>query len=595
MSLNSSDPAMRLPSGRLQLQPFAEYLLAHEVIDLNQRQVLNQLGASQQEAVQHPMSFVAAQHFTSAGLGESLTLDVLMVWLSAQLQIPRYHIDPLKVDVAAITKPCSYNYAHSKGILAVEVGPLKVIFATCEPMDFSWIDELSRLLQRDIDTVLVDPETLHRYQLEFYGLAKSMVGAERDQSAPVSGMQNFEQLMELGRKGKLDANDQHVVSIVDWLLQYAYEQRASDIHMEPRRDTSGVRFRIDGVLHPVYDMPASVGLAVVSRLKIQGRMDVSEKRKPQDGRIKTRDKNGREVELRLSTMPTAFGEKMVLRIFNPDVLTRDIRELGFSDEGCADWLKMLGRTSGIVLVTGPTGSGKTSTLYASLKLLARPEVNVCTIEDPIELMEQSFNQMQVQHNIGLDFASGVRTLLRQDPDVIMVGEIRDPETAMVAVQAALTGHLVLSTMHTNDAPSAVARLMELGIPPYLINATLVGVLGQRLIRTLCSHCKKPKPVDANSWREFIDPWNAPVPTNSCGPVGCLECRNTGFQGRLGVYELLEMGDVMRALVREEADVDALRKKSYTNGMKPLRIDGARQVSNGLTTIAEVLKVSPITF
>ena len=593
MTHHSNDPAMRLPSGQLQLQSLADYLLAHEVIDLDQRQVLSQLGVSQQEGVQHPINFVAAQHFESVTLGKPLILSTLMEWLSVQLSIPLYHVDPLKVDVAQVTKQCSYSYANSKHILAVEVSDTKVVFATCEPCDYGWVEELSRLLQREIDTVFIDPDALHRFQLEFYSLAKSMIGAEKDQTAPLSGMQSFEQLMELGRQSKLDANDQHVVSIVDWLLQYAYEQRASDIHIEPRRDTSGVRFRIDGVLHAVYDMPASVGLAVTSRLKIQGRMDVSEKRKPQDGRIKTRDKDEREVELRLSTMPTAFGEKMVLRIFNPDVLTRDISELGFATEERSRWLKMLSRTSGIVLVTGPTGSGKTSTLYASLKLLARPEVNVCTIEDPIELLEPSFNQMQVQHNIDLDFASGVRTLLRQDPDVIMVGEIRDPETAVVAVQAALTGHLVLSTMHTNDAPSAVARLMELGVPPYLINATLVGVLGQRLVRTLCEHCKTPQLVDINQWREFINPWRAPAPASACGPVGCLECRNTGFQGRVGIYELLEMSDAMRTLVREEADVEALRKKAYLNGMKPLRIGGARRVSDGHTTVSEVLKVSPV--
>lgn len=593
MNPSSSDPALRPPPQRLELQSFAQFLLAHKVIDSSQRQVLNQLGASLQEGVQHPINFVAAQHFESAGLKGPLTLPVLMKWLSQQLAVPLYHIDPLKIDVSAVTQQCSYNYALSKGILAVEVEANKVVFATCEPCDHTWIEELSRLLQREIDTVLVEPEALHRYQLEFYSLAKSMSGAERDQGPAVAGMQSFEQLMELGRKGKLDANDQHVVSVVDWLLQYAYEQRASDIHIEPRRDETGVRFRIDGVLHAVYDMPVSVGLAVVSRLKIQGRMDVSEKRKPQDGRIKTLDKDDREVELRLSTMPTGFGEKLVLRIFNPDVLLRDISELGFAREERSRWLKMLSRTSGIVLVTGPTGSGKTSTLYASLKLLARPEVNVCTIEDPIELIEPSFNQMQVQHNIDLDFASGVRTLLRQDPDVIMVGEIRDAETAVVAVQAALTGHLVLSTMHTNDAPSAVARLMELGVPPYLINATLVGVLGQRLVRTLCEYCKAPKLVDINSWREFINPWRAQAPATACGPVGCLECRNTGFQGRLGIYELLEMDDALRALVREEADVDALRKKAYLNGMKPLRISGARLVGDGLSTVAEVLKVAPV--
>jgi len=595
MSLNAVDMNKKLPSGKIELQSFADFLLAHGVIAVGQHKTLIQLVTTLKDSVQHPINFVAAQRFESPLLGEVLTLPRLMEWLAGQLCVPQYHIDPLKIDVAAVTKQCSYGYAQSKDILAVEVSELRVVFATCEPCDYHWVEEMSRLLQRDIDTVLVEPETLRRHQLEFYTLAKSMTGAEKDQDTSVSNMQNFEQLMELGRKGKLDANDQHIISIVDWLLQYAYEQRASDIHLEPRRSNTGVRFRIDGVLHAVYEMPATVGLAVTSRLKIQGRMDVSEKRKPQDGRIKTRDKSEREVELRLSTMPTAFGEKMVLRIFNPDVLTKDISELGFAKEESLGWQKMLSRTNGIVLVTGPTGSGKTSTLYASLKKLATPSVNVCTIEDPIELMEPSFNQMQVQHNIDLDFASGVRTLLRQDPDVIMIGEIRDPETAMVAVQAALTGHLVLSTMHTNDAPAAVARLMELGVPPYLINATLVGVLGQRLVRTLCKSCKAPMPVDEASWGEFISPWKSPAPSQAQGPVGCLECRNTGFQGRLGIYELLEMNDAMRALVRDEADIDTLRRAAYNNGLKPLRIGGARRVSDGSTTVAEVLKVAPVAF
>src|SRR5262249_39899439 len=306
------------------------------------------------------------------------------------------------------------------------------------------------------------PQDLARYTLEFYTMARSVAKAS-DAGLEVSSVTNFEQMLELGALKSPDANDAHIVNIVDWLLQYAFDQRASDIHIEPRREKGHVRFRIDGVMHPVYELPAAVNAAVTSRLKILGRMDVAEKRRPQDGRIKTKGQEGNEVELRLSTLPTAFGEKMVLRIFDPDVLLRSFQELGLVGDDLARWNQMIHAHTGIVLVTGPTGSGKTTTLYSSLKQLATPEVNVCTIKDPTELVEPALNQMQVHHNINLSFASGVRSLLRQDPDIIMVGEIRDLETAEMAIQAALTGHLVISTLHTNDAPTAVTRLLDLGV------------------------------------------------------------------------------------------------------------------------------------
>ena len=318
-------------------------------------------------------------------------------------------------------------------------------------------------------------------------------------------------MLELGQLKSPDANDAHIVNIVDWLLQYAFDQRASDIHIEPRRDKGHVRFRIDGVMHHVYELPPAVNAAVTSRLKILGRMDVAEKRRPQDGRVKTKSPDGNEIELRLSTLPTAFGEKMVARIFDPDVLLRSFQELGLGGDDNQRWQTMVGASNGIVLVTGPTGSGKTTTLYSTLKQLATPQVNVCTIEDPIEMVEPSFNQMQVQHQIKLSFASGVRSLLRQDPDIIMVGEIRDLETAEMAIQAALTGHLVISTLHTNDAPSAITRLIELGVPPYLIKATVVGVMAQRLVRTLCPHCKQPEAVDVEAWNLLTRPFKARPP------------------------------------------------------------------------------------
>ncbi|MBT4160337.1 MAG: type II/IV secretion system protein, partial [Gammaproteobacteria bacterium] len=351
-------------------------------------------------------------------------------------------------------------------------------------------------------------------------------------------------------------------------------------------------FRIDGVLHLVYELPAPVMNAVISRLKTLGRMDVAEKRRPQDGRLKTKTADQHEVELRLSTLPTAHGEKMVMRIFDPDILLKTFEQLGLANEDYARWESMVGNPNGIVLVTGPTGSGKTTTLYTSLKHLATEDVNVCTIEDPIEMVEPSFNQMQVQHNIDLSFADGVRALLRQDPDIIMVGEIRDLETAEIAIQAALTGHLVISTLHTNDAPSAITRLLELGVAPYLIKATVLGIMAQRLVRTLCDNCKHQGDPDPDGWKMVTQPWKMKMPVRMYHPVGCLDCRDTGFKGRQGVYELLPMSDTIKELVDENAEIGKLRLAGMKEGMKTLRLSGALKVSAGETTVSEVLRVAP---
>jgi general secretion pathway protein E len=425
-----------------------------------------------------------------------------------------------------------------------------------------------------------------------------ITGEERAKGTPTE-LRNLEQLTELSRAGKLSAEDHHVVAIVEWMLQYAFDSRASDIHLEPRRESGNLRFRIDGILHDVYQFPAPVVPAITSRIKILGRMDIAERRRPQDGRIRTRSPNGREIELRVSALPTAFGEKLVLRIFNPDVLVRDFDRLGFSGEEAHVWRGMIEQPHGVVLVTGPTGSGKTTTLYSSLKQLATSEVNVCTIEDPIELIDGSFNQMQVQSNIDLHFADGVRALLRQDPDVIMIGEIRDRETADVAVQAALTGHLVLSTLHTNDSPSAVTRLLELGVPAYLIKATLIGVLAQRLLRTLCPHCKAPLAGPDARWSELgvgEYPCDPPVLPSAKGginrPVGCLECRQTGYLGRTGVYELMPIGASLRSAISSGTDLAVMRQLAMQSGMRPLRHAGAAKVTAGLTSVAEVLALTP---
>jgi general secretion pathway protein E len=546
----------------------------------------------------HPLAVIADQKWRSARPPQKLMgIEWLTEWLAKQTGMEYFHIDPLKINFSTVTEVMSSAYAARFKILPVASNTREAVIATAEPYVKDWEKELKQLLKLEIKRVLASPLDISRYQVEFYNLAKSVKGAQQkgDQR---SGIGNFEQLVEIGQTNKqLDANDQHIVHVVDWLWQYAFDQRASDIHMEPRRDVGEVRFRIDGVLHPVYQIPMPVMAAMTSRIKILGRMDVVEKRRPQDGRIKTRTADGQDVELRLSTLPTAFGEKLVMRVFDPEVIVKDFAELGFSEDDKARWKQMIEQPNGIILVTGPTGSGKTTTLYSTLKTLATPEVNVCTIEDPIEMIEPTFNQMQVQHGIDLGFADGVRALMRQDPDIIMVGEVRDLPTAEMAIQAALTGHLVLSTLHTNDSASAVTRLLDLGVAPYLLNSTILGVMAQRLVRTLCKHCKEKIPYEEGragdlSWEEFVAPWKAKRPTHIYRPVGCLECRNTGYSGRVGIYEILLLSAEIRRLVTAEADLARIREVAYKEGMKPLRISGAMKVAMGLTTFEEVLKVAP---
>ncbi|MGD9505097.1 MAG: GspE/PulE family protein [Syntrophobacteraceae bacterium] len=542
----------------------------------------------------HPLEIVASQRpIRVAAPHDELTLESLAIWLAGKVELPYHRIDPLKVDVATATGCLSYAYAARFRILPLEINGSYAVIATAEPYVREWEDEVSKILDRSIVRVLANPRDISRYLVEFYALTESVKGAvgKVEGSATISAPLNLEQMVELGRAGKLDANDRYVVNIVDWLLHYAYDQRASDIHLEPRRESSDVRFRIDGVLHPVYQLPTVVMTAVVSRLKVLGRMDVAERRRPQDGRIKTKVQDAGEVELRLSTLPTVFGEKLVMRIFDPTVTVRSFQELGLNHQEVKIWEDMVKSPHGIVLVTGPTGSGKTTTLYSTLRQLARPEVNVCTLENPIEMVEPRFNQMQVQPIIGLDFAAGLRTLLRQDPDIIMVGEIRDLETAEMAVQAALTGHLVLSTLHTNDAVSAVVRLMDVGVPHYLIRATLLGVMAQRLVRTLCPRCKEPGELDEEAWRAMVNPWKISGVRSVFQPRGCLECRETGYLGRVGIYEMLRITPALRQLITPDMDETLLREQAMREGMHPLRLSGAKKVYTGQTTMEEVFRVA----
>ncbi|UZJ43274.1 type II/IV secretion system protein [Marinimicrobium sp. C6131] len=561
---------------------------------LGQEDANRLLGAvrTREQAMMHPLAYIASQGLDDITRpGKVLDGDTLTAWLAEKAELPVYHIDPLKIDVPRVTDVMSYAFAKRHGILCVEVTPETVVVACTQPFMTGWEPQLEHVARRNVKRVFANPADIDRHMVEFYTLARSVNRASGGPGA--SGVGNFEQLVDLGSFSEdPEANDQHVVKIVDWLLQYAYDQRASDIHIEPRREVGRVRFRIDGVLHPVYELPANVANAVTSRFKVLARMNIAEKRKPQDGRIKTRRSDDSEVELRLSTLPTAFGEKLVLRIFDPDVLLRSFADLGLVGEDYERWRGMLERPNGIVLVTGPTGSGKTTTLYSSLRQIATEEVNVSTIEDPIEMVEEHFNQTQVHHKIGLDFAAGIRTLMRQDPDIIMVGEIRDLETAQMAVQAALTGHLVLSTVHTNDAPATVARLLDLGIPPYLINATLLGVMAQRLVRTLCPHCKEEGEISSEDWQQLVTPWKVSVPQRIYRPVGCLECRNTGYLGRQGLYEILLLSESVKDRIGTETSLGELRKQAMREGMRTLRLSGAQKVAAGLTTVEEVMRVAP---
>jgi general secretion pathway protein E len=543
----------------------------------------------------HPLVSLAEQKLADAATpGKMIDMDGLLAWLGARVNQAVYEIDPLKINVTAVADVMSRAFAERHRILAVEVTDTEVVIASSEPYIKSWESNLEHVLRKRVRRVLTDPRVIARHTAEFYTMAGSVNrarGADRADSGV--GVTNLEQMLDLGSMKEPDANDQHIVNIVDWLLQYAFEQRASDIHIEPRRDVGNVRFRIDGVLHSVYELPQQVGNAVTSRIKILGRMDVAEKRRPQDGRLKTRTPEGNEVELRLATLPTAFGEKLVMRIFDPDVLQKTFEQLGLADEDLVHWHQMTGVGNGIVLVTGPTGSGKTTTLYSTLRQLATSEVNVCTIEDPIEMVEGAFNQMQVNHSINLDFSSGVRALMRQDPDIIMVGEIRDLETANMAVQAALTGHLVLSTLHTNDSPSSISRLLELGVPAYLIKATVRGVMSQRLVRILCPHCKTFSPLDPEAWRELTQPWNMAPPEQVPRPVGCKECRNTGYMGRQGIYEVLVNSPAVQSQITPQMESSTIRQVAMSEGMHTLRLSGAARVARGETTIEEVMRVAPV--
>jgi len=585
-------PLAKTPhDGPIDWRRLVEWLQADGVISHEEAQ-RTIARCAQAESAQHPLLRLASVSMRRVSDQKPLDIETLTQWLAGRAGLDYLRIDPLKVDVGKVADMMSAAYAERHRVLPVQVTPTEVVVATAEPFLTDWVGEVERQSRRSVRRVVANPQDIHRFTAEFFALAKSVRAAQK--AGGGAGGASFEQLVELGKSNKqLDANDQGVVQVVDWLWQYAFDQRASDIHLEPRREQGVIRFRIDGVLHPVYQMPMGVLNAMTARIKLLGRMDVVEKRRPQDGRIKTRNPRGDEIEMRISTLPTAFGEKMVMRIFDPDTAVKDLDALGFTPHDAQRWEALVKRPHGIILVTGPTGSGKTTTLYSTLKRVATEEVNVSTVEDPIEMIEPAFNQTQVQPQLDFGFPEGLRALMRQDPDIIMVGEIRDLETAEMAVQAALTGHLVFSTLHTNDAPSAITRLMELGIPPYLINATVLGVLAQRLVRTLCAQCKAlDETAKREALAEVVKPWQLSGSYKPYKPVGCVDCRMTGYLGRMGLYELLVVSEAFKDRVSHEPNIDALRRQAVSDGMRPLRLAGALRVAEGLTVLDEVLSATP---
>jgi general secretion pathway protein E len=540
-----------------------------------------------------PVEIIASLGLPLIGKPGRMLDEELVTEVAARAaRVPYRKIDPLKLDMALITRSLSRPFASRHAVLPIERTPEGLVVAVANPFDREVFENLRGILNSKIVPVLSAKIDILQAIEHVYGF-RSSVAAAIDQAEDGREISDFEQLVRLSGDRELDVNDKPVVAAVEYLLKYAFDQRASDIHVEPRREQSLIRLRIDGVLHPVYTVPRPVHAPITARIKNLARMDIAEKRRPQDGRIKT-DRNGREIEIRVSTIPAAFGEKVVLRIFDPEAAIQDLAQVGFEADELAMFQSWIDRPHGLILVTGPTGSGKTTTLYSALKALAGPDVNVTTIEDPIEMVYEGFNQIQVQPKIDLDFAAALRHILRQDPDIIMVGEIRDEETAASAIQCALTGHLVFSTVHTNNALDAVTRLRDLKVPSFLVGSSLVGLMAQRLVRVICPHCSQEASLTADQ----VAGLGVPIPLIGGGVqvrhgAGCQRCRNTGFRGRTGVFEMVDCTLEIRSMIiggREPPDIQNAARK---NGMRILRESAVRKLAMGVTTYDEVMRVTAL--
>jgi general secretion pathway protein E len=522
----------------------------------------------------------------------SQILDEEMIYqgLARAWKIPFIKIDPLKLDLNLVTTTIPHTFARKHLVLPVSIEENCLTVATPDPFNAEIVHDIAQVTHMKVKTVVSPKTDIIKLINEFFGFKRSIVAAQHQFGTPLVDLGNLEQYVRLRSSDELPSNDQHIVNAVDHLFSYAFDQRASDVHIEPKREKSIVRFRIDGTLHQIYEIPKNVHSAVVSRIKNLARLDMAEKRRPQDGRIKM-EKGGVEAEIRVSSVPVAFGEKLVMRIMDPDVLFQRLENLGFTSMDLIRYQQMVSMPNGIVLVCGPTGSGKSTTLYSTLRYLSSPEINITTVEDPIEMIHEDFNQISVQPVIGINFASILRNILRQDPDIIMIGEMRDMETAENAIQAALTGHLVLSTLHTNDAPSSITRLLDLGVPSYLIQATLVGILAQRLVRNVCPNCKEPFEMEYTELSSVgLDLGKEGMVTLHRGK-GCMKCRGTGYLGRAGIYEVLPVTEAVRKHVTSECDVELIRDTARKEGMVTLRENAVKKLMGGKTSYQEVLRVT----
>ena len=537
-----------------------------------------------------PVDIISSMKIKTLDIKEELTEEIIMRAIADNLSIPFKKIDPLELNLDVVTRMIAKPFAIKHLVVPIELidGELKV--AMYNPLNHEALEDIKRVSRAKISPVVSTKTDILKIITEFYGFKSSIVAAEKELVSPLADLGNLEQYMRLKPSHEIESTDQHVKNAVDYLLNYAFEQKASDIHIEPKRESGTCRLRIDGVLHDIYSLPKAVFPAIVSRIKSLSRLNIAEKRRPQDGRMKVAY-GGKEAELRVSTVPVAFGEKVVLRVLNPEILFQSLEELGFFPMDLISYNSFLKHTHGIILVTGPTGSGKTTTLYSSLSFLSTPEKNITTVEDPIEMVCPDFNQIAVQPQAGITFASILRNILRQDPDIIMVGEIRDLETAENAIQAALTGHLVLSTLHTNDAVSSITRLIDLGVEPFLINATLVGVIAQRLVRKICPNCVESVVLEQDELKSLGIGLEQEGQIELKRGKGCVQCRKTGYKGRVGVFEMFTITEQVRKLIGKQTTVEDITKVARQEGMSTLRENAIRTMLKGVTTYSEVLRVT----
>jgi general secretion pathway protein E len=521
--------------------------------------------------------------------GQLLTEEIIMRQVAKELKMPFKKLDPLELDLDLVTKtiPRSFALKHLLLPFGLRNGVYEV--AIYDPDKRQALDDIERANQIKIKPYISTKSEIGKMLAEFFGFQSSITAAETHIGSPMIDLGNLEQYVEISSAKEIASSDQHIKSAVDHLFGYAFEQRASDIHIEPKRNASMVRLRIDGVLHTIYNLPKVVHPAITSRIKTLSRLDIAEKRRPQDGRIKV-DHEGKAAEVRVSTIPVAFGEKVVMRILDPDIIFQDLTNIGFSRESLETYNNFVKSPHGIILVTGPTGSGKSTTLYSTLKSIATPEKNIITVEDPVEMVHEDFNQISVQPAVDVTFATILRNILRQDPDIIMIGEIRDLDTASYAIQAALTGHLVFSTLHTNDAISAITRLADLGVQPFLVSSTMLGAMAQRLVRKICPHCITSEKVKGEALRGFGFPVEQDEIELKRGK-GCRQCRGTGFLGRCGIFEIFPLSDRLKKMVVANEPSSELIKVAKEEGMKTLKEDAWDKVLQGITTYQEVVRVT----